>query len=50
MLKKLYECTLNKIIPVKKEWTHKISVGEPWNYEGPDGKNLIIGKIIKVLD
>ncbi len=27
-----------------------ISVGEPWDYEGPDGKNLINGRILKVID
>ena len=35
---------------MEKEWTHRISVGEPWNYEGAGGKNLILGKIIKILD
>lgn len=35
---------------MEKEWTHKISVGEPWKYEGVDGQNLIVGKIIKILD
>lgn len=50
MLQNFLERALNKITPMQKEWTHKISVGEPWNYEGIDGANVIIGKIIKVLD
>jgi hypothetical protein len=28
---------------------YKISVGEPWNFEGPDGQNCIIGEVIDVL-
>lgn len=28
---------------------YKISIGEPWDFEGPDGPNLIKGSIIKTL-
>jgi len=26
-----------------------ISVGEPWDFTGPDGENIIKGKLLKVL-
>ena len=26
---------------------HFISVGEPWNFESPDGQNIINGTILK---
>lgn len=26
-----------------------ISVGEPWNFESPDGQNIINGRIVKIL-
>jgi hypothetical protein len=26
-----------------------ISVGEPWDYEGPDGSNIIKGEILKIV-
>lgn len=28
---------------------YKIIVSEPWNYDGPDGQNLIVGEILKPL-
>lgn len=28
---------------------HKITVSEPWDFEGPAGKNLIVGVIVKIL-
>ena len=27
-----------------------ISVGEPWDYMGPDGHNVIKGSVIKIVD
>lgn len=27
-----------------------ISVGEPWDFDGPDGENRIIGKIVSIVD
>jgi hypothetical protein len=27
-----------------------VSVDEPWNFEGPDGKNVIKGKIVKIIN
>lgn len=29
--------------------TYHISVGEPWGFTGPDGKNIIIGELIKIV-
>lgn len=29
---------------------YKISVGEPWNFEGPDGRNLIVGSVSQILN
>jgi len=26
-----------------------LSIGEPWNFEGPDGQNIIKGSIVKVI-
>jgi hypothetical protein len=37
----------NKIL---KEYEFYISIGEPWNFVGPDGQNRIDGKIIKILN
>jgi hypothetical protein len=28
---------------------HRISVGEPWDFDGPDGPNIINGLILKVV-
>ncbi|EKT87845.1 hypothetical protein [Leptospira santarosai] len=30
--------------------SYYISVGEPWDFVGPDGKNIIKGEILKVFD
>ncbi|ASV12353.1 hypothetical protein [Leptospira santarosai] len=30
--------------------SYYISVDEPWNFEGPDGKNIIKGEILKIID
>ena len=27
-----------------------ISVSEPWDFEGPDGKNIIKGTVLKILN
>jgi len=35
---------------VKKEWTHKIIVSEPWDYKNSDGTNNILGKIAKTFN
>ncbi|MCR8640340.1 hypothetical protein [Leptospira interrogans] len=32
-----------------KEKSYYISVGEPWDFVGPDGKNLINGKVLKKI-
>ena len=29
---------------------YKVTVAEPWDFEGPDGPNTIKGSIIKILD
>jgi hypothetical protein len=31
------------------ELKYEISVGEPWDFEGPDGPNIIKGKIIDIV-
>ncbi len=48
--------SVSKITPGKKAAIEKelfrecyISVGEPWNFTGPDGDNLVIGKLIKIV-
>lgn len=33
-----------------EEKKYYISVGEPWDFEGPDGKNRINGHILKIVD
>ena len=40
--------TISKMRFNKKK-TYQISVGEPWDYEGPDGPNIIKGAILKVV-
>ncbi len=34
---------------MKKE-KYKITVSEPWNYDGPDGPNIIYGTILRQVD
>ena len=34
---------------MNKVGKYRISVGEPWNYDGPNGPNLIHGRIIREL-
>lgn len=29
---------------------YKLSIGEPWDFHGVDGKNLILGKIVKEIN
>ncbi|EKR64987.1 hypothetical protein LEP1GSC036_2294 [Leptospira weilii str. 2006001853] len=33
-----------------KEKEYYILVAEPWDFVGPDGKNIIKGKILKIID
>ncbi|RHX88592.1 hypothetical protein [Leptospira stimsonii] len=33
-----------------KEKKYYISVAEPWDFVGPDGKNIIKGEILKIID
>lgn len=44
---------------MSKTWQHNfeqlpvrcsVSVGEPWDFEGPDGQNIIHGSIVKFLN
>jgi len=39
---------LSKTRKIMKKY--KITIGEPWNFEGPDGQNLIKGTVLKYLD
>ena len=41
-------CTISKM-RFNKRKIYQISVGEPWNYDGPDGPNIIKGAILKVV-
>ncbi len=29
--------------------SYYLSIGEPWNFEGPDGQNIIRGSIVKII-